>query len=126
MAQYECVIIGGGKEIDIAKYVEEISWESNDLDAPKSGRDLSGVMHRGKVGEKRKLNIKLIPISASNLIPIMSVVRNEYISVRTNMIPVEDESTFEGYNSGRKGGVMVMTTDGVIRHNGVSFNIIER
>jgi len=121
MADIYCEINGR----DITKYIEEITWELNDLDAPKSGRDLSGVMHRGRISEKRKLNIKLVPTKASELIPIMNLVRREYVSVSTNMLP-EGEVTFQGYNSSRKGGVMVMTTDLSLRHSGVSFNIIER
>jgi len=109
---------------DITEYIQEITWEYNDLDAPKSGRDLSGVMHRGRVSEKRKLNIKLVPCTASEINRILTLVRKEYVVVDTNMIP--GTTSFDGYNSSRKGGVMVMTTDGVIRHKDVSFNIIER
>ena len=111
---------------DITKYIEEVSWESNDLDAPKSGRDLSGVMHRGRVGEKRKLLFKLVPTTARELIPILRLVRREYVTVSTNMIPEDGDVEFQGYNSTRKGGVIALTTDGVLKHKDISFNRIER
>lgn len=114
----------GGR--NITKFVEEVSWESNDLDAPKSGRDLGGTMHRGKTAEKWKLLFKLVPIKASDLIPIISSLRSEYVSVRTNMLPEYGEVTYTGYNSSRKGGVCVMTTDGILKHKDVAFNVIER
>ena len=115
--------IGG---TDITKYIEEVSWESNDLDAPKSGRDLSGVMHRGRVAEKRKLLFKLVPVTAREAIAIMKLVRKQYVSVQTNMIPEEGEVDFTGYNSTRKGGVIALSTDGILKHRDVSFNIVER
>ena len=115
--------IGG---TDITKYIEEVSWESNDLDAPKSGRDLSGVMHRGRVAEKRKLLFKLVPVTARELVGIMRLVRREYVNVVTNMIPEDGDVDFTGYNSTRKGGVLALTTDGILKHRDVSFNIIER
>ena len=122
MEEWYCYV--GGR--DITKWIEEVSWESNDLDAPKSGRDLGGDMHRGKVGDKYKLLFKLIPIPASALIPIITSLRSQYISVRTNMLPEYGEVTYTGYNSSRKGGVMVMATDGILKHMDVSFNVIER
>jgi len=120
--QWYCYIGG----LNITKWIEEVSWESNDLDAPKSGRDLGGDMHRGKVAEKYKLLFKLVPIKASDLIPIIRALRGEYVTVRTNMLPDDGEVSYSGYNSSRKGGVKAMTTDGILKHNGVSFNVIER
>lgn len=117
---YYCYIAGR----DIAEYIQEISWEDNDLDAPKSGRDLGGMMHRGRVGDKWKLQFKLVPIRAAELNPIISSIRTQYVSVSTNMVP--GDPSYTGYNSNRKGGVSVICTDGVLRHKDVSFNVIER
>lgn len=38
-----------------------IAWERNDLDSDSSGRTLDGIMHRTKIGDKRKLTFKLMP-----------------------------------------------------------------
>lgn len=122
MEEWYCYV--GGQ--NITKWIEEVSWESNDLDAPKSGRDLGGDMHRGKVAEKYKLLFKLMPIPARDLVPIISSLRSEYVSVRTNMLPEYGEVSYTGYNSSRKGGCMVMTTDGIPKHKDVAFNVIER
>ena len=111
--------------IHIAPYIEEFKWEYNDVDAPKSGRTLDAVMHRGRVTDKRKISIKLVPLTLSQCKPIISALRTQYISVQTNMLP-EGNASFTGYNSSRNGGVAYIDTSGNVMNRDVSFNIIER
>lgn len=117
-------VVGDG--IDIAPYIEEVKWSENDLDSPNSGRTLDGLMHRGKVTSKRRADIKLLPIKASQVNPILSILRNEYFYCETDLAPADNVLTMQMYNSSRSGGVLIVNTDGVIVHKDVSFNIIER
>lgn len=111
--------------VEIAKKIEEFTWSYNDVDAPKSGRTLDAVMHRGRVTDKKKLQVKLRPITREEAVPIISSLRTQYITVRTNMLP-ESGTSFTAYNSGRSGGIAIVSTDGVVRYKDISFNIIER
>ena len=124
---YYCHISAGSTSVNISPYIEEYQWTFNDVDAPKSGRTLDGVMHRGKVDDKFKLQIKLLPLTHSEVQGIVARLRNQYVYVRTNLIPDLDENTsFSAYNSARGGKTTVIGTDGVIRHSDISFNIVQR
>ena len=111
--------------LNIAKYIESWAWEYNDIDAPKSGRTLDAVMHRGRLTDKRKINVSLVPVTATELAPIIAGLRTQYVTIRTNMLP-EGPVSYAAYNSARSGGISVIGTDGIIRHKDVKFNIIER
>jgi hypothetical protein len=36
-------------------------WSRNDLDGDNAGRTLDGIMHRAKIGAKRKISFELMP-----------------------------------------------------------------
>lgn len=112
--------------VDIIDYIESYTSSENDLDAPNSGRTLDGVMHRGKVSSKIKIEIKLVPVEASVLNRIFPLLRNEYISCETNLIPGYGNLSMSMYNSTRKTGIAIITTDGKVMHRDASFNIIQR
>ncbi len=111
---------------DITSYIAEINWSENDLDSPKAGRTLDGKMHRGKVTSKHRADIKLMPIKAEDLEPILRILRFEYFECETDLIPGSAALTMEMYNSKRSGGILIVDTEGVVRHKDVAFNIIER
>lgn len=112
--------------VDLTNYIEEMKWSENDLDSPNSGRTLDGIMHRGKVAGKNRCDIKLVPLEASVINRIMAVLRNEYFSCETDLIPGVGAITMDMYNSTRSGGISIITTDGKVIHKDVSFNIIQR
>lgn len=116
----------GTATIDIAPLIEEIKWSENDLDSPKAGRTLDGLMHRGKVTSKRRADIKLINSSASTINPILVILRKEYFYCDTDLVPAEGPLLMQMYNSTRSGGIQIVNTDNVVMHKDVSFNIIER
>jgi len=112
--------------IDIAPLIEEIKWSENDLDSPNSGRTLDGLMHRGKVTSKRRADIKLTTKSASEISPVLAILRNEYFYCVTDLAPGTEGVAMQMYNSTRSGGIQIINTDNVVMHKDVSFNIIQR
>lgn len=117
----------GNMSIDIAPLIEEIKWSENDLDSSNAGRTLDGLMHRGKVTSKRRADIKLLPLKASEINPVLKILRNEYFYCETDLAPSDEGAlTMEMYNSTRSGGILIVNTDNVIIHKDVSFNIIQR
>lgn len=123
---YMNIYATGTETIDIAPLIEEIKWSENDLDSPKAGRTLDGLMHRGKVTSKRRADIKLINSKASTINPILVILRKEYFYCSTDLVPAEGPVLMQMYNSTRSGGIQIVTTDNVVMHKEVSFNIIER
>ena len=113
--------------LDITEYLEEIKWSDNDLDSPNAGRTLDTVMQRGKLGSKHRADIKLVNMTAQEAIPIMQVLKNQYFTCTTDLIPDSSSSqSMEMYNSTRSGSIQIVRTDGKVMHKDISFNIIER
>ena len=114
---------------DITKYIAQggFSQSENDLDSPKAGRTLDSIMHRGKVASKNRADVKLVPVKKEVLDWLLPILRNEYITVETDMFPGQGLLTMSMYNSTRKYNTGVVdVTDGTIWYTDVAFNIIER
>ena len=112
--------------LDITRYIEDIKWSDNDLDGPGAGRTLDSVMHRAKIASKHRADVKLVPLKAEVVVPVLRVLKNQYFTCETDLIPdAIGTQTMEMYNSTRTGNASIKT-DGTIIHKDVSFNIIER
>lgn len=112
---------------DITRYIaaEGFNLSENDLDSPKSGRVLSGLMQRGKVAEKMKAEIKFVPVKKEVVDWVIPIIRNQYFTCETDLF-AGGRMVLEMYNSTRKYGVAVIDIDGEVWYTGVSFNIIQR
>ena len=119
-------LVGTSRTVDIAPLIEEIKWSENDLDSSDAGRTLDGKMHRGKVTSKRRADIKLLPQKMATINQFFPILREEYFTCETDLVPASSVLTMEMYNSTRSGGVMIVETSGVVKQKDVAFNIIER
>jgi len=113
---------------DITRYILQNGFQlsENDLDSPKSGRTLDALMHRGKVAEKKRADIKLVPCKKEVLDWMMPILRNQYFTVKTDLFPGSGIVTMQMYNSTRKYGVAIIDTKGVVWYKEPQFNIIQR
>ena len=100
MAQAPFLRISGE---DILPFIESggMKWTENDIDSPNAGRTLDGVMHRGKVTSKVKLEIKFLPLDVNEARNIINAVSSEYVTVDTNIDPKKGSTTYKMYNSSR-------------------------
>lgn len=114
--------IGG---TDFAGYVATggYGWERNDVDAPDSGRDLSGVMRRRIVARKDKLDITCRPLSATELSTLVSALTSPTVSV-TYTVPGSGTRTATMYNSKKAAGI-VQDFGSKAVYKDVKFNLIE-
>ena len=80
------VTIGG---TDITPFIKfgGITFSRNDVEAPDAGRDLAGLMHRGRIAIKEKIEISTIPLTASQLSSLCSLIEPESFSVTVNPYP---------------------------------------
>lgn len=114
--------------VDFTHYIAQggFNLSENDLDSPKAGRTLDAIMHRGKVAEKKRADIKLVPVKKQIMDQIMPLLRNQYFTCETDLFPGDGRISMEMYCSTRKYGIPIIDTSGVTWYTDGSFNIIQR
>lgn len=75
--------------VDITPYIAfgGLTFSRNDVDAPDAGRDMSGLMHRGRVGVKEKMNVTTIPLTKAQSSSLQQLLYPETITVRVTPYP---------------------------------------
>lgn len=75
--------------VDITPFIawQGLTFSRNDVDAPDAGRDMSGLMHRGRVAVKEKMKIKTIQLTRAESAYIQSLLFPQSISVRVTPYP---------------------------------------
>ena len=58
-----------------------VKWQRNDIDAPNSGRTMDGMMQRGRVATKIRLDITCRPLTAEEAILVLNTILPKYVSV---------------------------------------------
>ena len=79
---------------DITPYIKfgGITFSRNDVEAPDAGRTLDGIMHRGRVAVKEKIEINTIPLTKSQIASLETLLYPETIQVRVNPYPQTNSS----------------------------------
>ncbi len=82
-------IYNGSSWVDITKYIayQGITFSFNAVEAPDAGRTLDGIMHRGMVAVKEKIEIKTVPLTRAQTALIHGLLLPETIEVRVNPYP---------------------------------------
>lgn len=75
--------------VDITPYIafQGLTFSRNDVDAPDAGRDMSGLMRRGRVAVKEKMNINTIPLTKAQSSSLQTLLYPETIQVRVTPYP---------------------------------------
>ena len=90
-----------------------VSFSRNDVDAPDAGRDMSGLMHRGRVASKEKMNVNTIALTRSQSATIQSLLYPESILVRVNPYPrTNSQQTFNMYSNNVKVSYLIHRDNG--------------
>lgn len=58
-----------------------VKWQRNDIDAPNSGRTMDGMMQRGRVATKIRLDITCRPLKAEEARLVLNTILPEYVPV---------------------------------------------
>ena len=71
-------------DVDMTPYIafRGVKWQINDIDSPNSGRTLDGVMHRGRVASKIRLDITCRPLSSLEASVVLSAINPDFVSVK--------------------------------------------
>ena len=117
--------IGG---VDITPYVayNGFKWQRSDLDAPNSGRTLDGLMHRGRVASKIRLDITCRPLLASEARIVLNAILPEWVTV-TYTDPMNGSSvTKTMYSNNNPASFLLKKRDGGEYWSGITFPLIEQ
>jgi len=113
--------------IDITPYIAfgGLSFSRNDVDAPDAGRSMDGLMHRGRVAVKEKMNINTIPLTKSQSSSLQTLLYPETISVRVTPYPRTNAAhTMSMYSNNVKVTYLIHYTSGEDMQS-LSFPLIE-
>lgn len=69
--------------MDIMPYLDEngFKWSRNDLDSSDAGRTLDGIMHRGRITTKARLDLTFKPLPEEQMHTVMQLLYPEYVTV---------------------------------------------
>lgn len=75
--------------VDITPFIawQGITFSRNDVDSSAAGRDMTGVMHRGRVASKEKMTVKTRPVKREESAIIQTLLFPETIQVRVTPYP---------------------------------------
>ena len=112
---------------DITPFIawQGLSFSRNDVDSPDAGRSMDGLMHRGRVAVKEKMNINTVPLTRAQSSKIQTLLYPQTIQVRVTPYPrTNSDYTISMYTNN------VKTTYVIHRENGedlqsLSFPLIE-
>lgn len=113
--------------VDITPYIawQGLTFSRNDVDAPDAGRDMSGLMHRGRVAVKEKMNIQTVTMTKAQSAALQTLLYPETIQVRVNPYPRTNASHTMSMYSNNVKVTHVVTTQGNDELQSLSFPLIE-
>lgn len=118
---------GTSSWVDITPYIafQGLTFSRNDVDSPNAGRSMDGLMHRGRVAVKEKMNINTIPLTKAQSSSLQSLLYPESISVRVTPYPrTNAASTMTMYSNNVKVTYLIHYTNGEDMQS-LSFPLIE-
>lgn len=101
--------------VDITPYIawQGISFSRNDIESPKSGRDMAGLMHRGRVAIKEKIEINTVPLTRAQSAMIQNLLIVESFPVRITPYPRTNQTeTFTMYSNNVKVSYVIHRANG--------------
>ena len=74
---------------DITPYIawQGLTFSLNSVDSPDAGRDMAGLMHRGMVAIKEKMNINTIQLTKAQVASLMAFFVRDSFYVRVTPYP---------------------------------------
>lgn len=117
----------GGSAVDMTPYIASggVKWSRNDIDSPNTGRTLDGLMHRGRVSTKIRLDITCRPLKASELSIVLTAIYPEYVTV-TYTDPMLGTVTKTMYSNNNPASYLFKRPDGTEWWSGITFPLVER
>lgn len=100
---------------DITQYIkyQGVTFSRNDIEAPDAGRTLDGLMHRGRVAVKEKMEITTIPLTKTQVSALLTLLYPETLSVTVSPYPRTGSSyTMTMYSNSVKTNYLIHRSNG--------------
>lgn len=113
--------------VDMTPYIAYggLKWQRNDIDSPNTGRSMDGMMHRGRVTTKIRLDITCRILKASELQIVLNTIYPEYVTVAYDD-PMEGYVVKTMYSNNNPASYQIKHRDGTEWWSGVTFPLVER
>ena len=113
--------------VDMVPYIAYggLKWSRNDIDAPNTGRAMDGLMYRGRVTTKIRLDVTCRLLKADELRLVLNTILPEYVTV-TYDDPMYGTVTKTMYSNNNPAVYQLHKNDGREYWSGVTFPLIER
>ena len=120
-------INNGSAWVDITPYIKYggLTFSRNDVEAPDSGRTMDGVMHRGRVAVKVRLDVTCRPLTTAEAATVLNAIAPEFVTVRYED-PMSGTVTKNMYSNNIPTLCSTVYPDGTARWEGLQFPLIER
>lgn len=112
---------------DMTPYIAAggVKWQRSDIEAPNAGRTLDGLMQRGRICTKIRLDITCRPMTATEIRQVLNAIYPEYVSV-TYEDPMSGTTMKTMYSNNNPASFLIQKSDGTEWWSGVTFPLIER
>lgn len=120
-------ILSGSTWVNITPYIayQGITFSRNDVEAPDAGRTLDGIMRRGRISYKERMDITTVPLKNSAVKTLQTLLEPETISVKVNPYPMTNASkTMTMYSNDVKTTYTIHRSDGTDLFT-MSFPLVE-
>lgn len=115
--------------VNIVPYISEngIKWSWNGIDSKDAGRDMSGLMRRGRVAVKARCDVACLWMTKAAARRVHQAIMPEYVTVRTDTIPWRSGTvTLTMYSNNVEQILSTEYTDGTQLYSDFEFPLIER
>lgn len=118
------VIVNG---VDMTPYIAYggLKWQRNDIDSPQTGRAMNGLMYRGRIATKIRLDITCRLLTAEELSIVLNAIYPEYVTV-TYDDPMYGNVTKIMYSNNNPASYQILKPSGKEYWSGVTFPLVER
>ena len=113
--------------VDMTPYIAfgGVKWQRNDIDSVNTGRTMDGLMHRGRIGTKIRLDITCRPMTATELSTVLNAIYPEYVIVYYDD-PMLGYVQKRMYSNNNPASFMMVQPNGDEMWTGVTFPLIEQ
>ena len=102
-----------------------LKWQRSDIEASDAGRTMDGVMHRGRVATKIRLDVTCRPLTSAEASIVLNAILPEWVTV-TYTDPMSGQVTKTMYSNNNPASFMLKKPDGREYWNGITFPLIEQ
>ena len=106
------IIVNG---TDITKWIkyQGVTFSREDVEAPDAGRDMRGLMHRGRVAIKERMDIQTVQLTRAESAQLHALLEPESFSVTVNPYPRTNASkTMTMYSNSIKNTYVIHRANG--------------